>query len=119
MRTALVFLLSAVTAVVLGTIGAYAPYGATDSAPAPVTLTSADQAAHDTFGGPNGAVKLSDDPAVSAGVCRTFVGTVTVTQCVPLSSPDGAVLVGQVEEDGSARYADGLVFDAEDKHFRG
>lgn len=116
MRTALVFLLSAVTAVVLGTIGAYAPYGATDSAPAPVTLTSADQGAHDTFGGPNGAVKLSDDPAVSAGVCRDYGSHV---ECAPLLSPSGAPMVGKVEEDGSAGYADGLVFDAEDKNFRG
>lgn len=42
--------------------------------------------------------------------CRTDDG---IRTCAPSWSPTGALLVGQVEEDGSARYADGSVFDAE------
>lgn len=60
-------------------------------------------------------VALADDPAVSAGVCRAYDH---ITVCAPLVSPTGAPLVGKVEEDGSAGYADGQTFDAEDATFR-
>lgn len=33
--------------------------------------------------------------------------------CAPSASPSGAPIVGRVEEDGSARYADGASYDAE------
>lgn len=72
----------------------------------------------DAFHVDNGStVRLVDDPAVSAGVCREYVGAVTVRSCAPITSPNGAAMVGQVEEDGSAAYADGLVYDAEDATF--
>ena len=72
----------------------------------------------DVYRGENGDLRLSDDPRVAPGVCRVFTGRVTVFSCVPLVSPSGAPLVGKVEEDGSAGYADGLVYDAEDGTFR-
>lgn len=66
----------------------------------------------------NGAVRLADDAAMSAGVCREYVGTITIYSCAPIVSPNGAAMVGRVEEDGSAGYADGLVYDAENGTFR-
>src|SRR5690606_1687846 len=62
-----------------------------------------------------GAIVLAE--GVDAGVCRTFHGAITITQCVPLQSPAGAP-VETVWEDGSAEYADGAVYDPEDLAFR-
>lgn len=61
-----------------------------------------------------GASLASDQPT-DAGVCRIADD---FTVCAPSFSPSGAALVGRVEEDGSARYADGMVFDADDAAFR-
>lgn len=49
-------------------------------------------------------------PADVSASCRWDDG---ITTCAPSASPSGAALVGGVEEDGSARYADGSSYDAE------
>ena len=56
----------------------------------------------------------SDGRKRVAGVCGRFG---KVFACVPTKSPKGSRLK-VVSEDGSARYADGSVFDAEDNVFR-
>lgn len=52
-----------------------------------------------------------DRPVVPLGDGSTY-------EHAPASSPSGADRVGEVEEDGSAGYADGLVFDPEQHLFR-
>lgn len=48
--------------------------------------------------------------------CRTFSNDYVA--CAPSRSPSGAPLAGRVQEDGSAAYADGTVWDPEDSTFR-
>lgn len=57
------------------------------------------------------------DGGKSPGLCRTFVGRITIVQCVPLYSPTGGKLSGPVHEDGSARYSDGWTIDSESRTF--
>lgn len=110
MRTAIVTALSAIAVFILGYA---ATYNVTPPTPDTVAVTAAETAspdAPDVTEGPDKGITLAADDKVSAGVCRTYVGAITITQCAPLYSPSGAVLAGRVEEDGSARYTDGFVF---------
>jgi hypothetical protein len=67
------------------------------------------------------ALAYGEGPALAQGTelegrCRVFVGNRTVFSCVPAESPDGAPVL-RVEEDSSARYADGWTIDAETDEF--
>lgn len=52
------------------------------------------------------------------GTCVIFVGKVTVFSCVPSTTPKGSK-VARIWEDGSAKYANGSVFDGDAGTFRG
>lgn len=123
MRTFYVWIVSAVVGATLAgiyfTAGAETAVQAPAPEPAPMTLASAGtgvtddpRADIDTFGGPDGPVKLSDDPRVSAGVCRQFgdddnvepLGLRFIQVCVPMFGPNGTILTGRIWEDGSAPY---------------
>lgn len=62
------------------------------------------------------AYTAKDGKRVS-GKCVIFVGKVTVFSCVPTSTPKGSKLA-RIWEDGSAKYANGSVFDGDSGRFR-
>lgn len=64
----------------------------------------------------DGSAKIANDPSLRPGVCRVFDGNLTIYSCVPVYSPGGGT-VERVYEDGSARYTDGWVIDAEIPEF--
>lgn len=52
----------------------------------------------------------SVDPTSQTSECVVMGATMT---CTPTYAPSGALILGKVEEDGSARYTDGATFDVE------